>query len=422
MFKDMNEIESFMKSRDKLGIQPGLDRMRTLLKRIGHPEKKLIAIHVAGTNGKGSTIHYLSHALMNSGYHVGVFTSPSMTNLRGHILLDDTSISEKEFIGIMNMLYPHIMAMDKADMGPSTFEIITAAAFSYFSLRADISLIETGMGGKDDTTNVITPIISVITTVAIDHQQFLGQTIQEIAEHKAGIIKHRVPIVVGELDDESLYVVEKFAKLNNAPLYRLGKEFCYTYHVWSYQTCLLQMKILMKGRHQKNNAAIALMVLYLFKKQKRNINLSQAVQAIENVIIPGRYEQICSTPSIIIDGAHNPNGMEVFLQTMWQNKKHRINHLIFAGFKDKALATMLKMAEPFFDTITLTTFAHERAISVTELGNLCHHPNVHLESDWKRLINHLLTQETIDTDEGYFVVGSFHFISLVRQFIKDVEM
>jgi len=422
MFINMNEIETFMKSRNKLGIQPGLDRMHTLLRRIGHPEKKLNAIHVAGTNGKGSTIHYLNHALMNNGFRVGVFTSPSMSDLRGHILLDDKSISEKDFIDILNMLFPHITSMDNDDMGPSTFEIITVAAFTYFSMRADISLIETGMGGKDDTTNVLTPLISVITTIAMDHQAFLGDTIQDIAEHKAGIIKKHVPIIVGQLDNESRQVVEKVAKLKEAPLYRLQKEFFYKDDVWCYQPDHIPMTISMKGPHQENNAATALMVLYLFQKQHPNLNFSRAVKGVENTIIPGRYEQILSQPSIIIDGAHNPQGMAAFLKTMRENNRHRRSHLIFAGFKDKALGTMLRMTEPLFETITVTTFDHERAMAVQDLGRLCHHPNVRLESDWKQLINNLMNQTDTNKDEAYFVVGSFHFISLVRQFVKSFEM
>src|SRR5690625_4454746 len=208
MFHTMEEIELFLNERNYLGIKLGLDRVNYLLDRLNHPENELMTVHVAGTNGKGSTIQFLQNSLMASGYRVGMFTSPSFTGVRGHILVNGKEITEEEILSVLNDLLPFIHELDEKNNHPTTFEIITVLAIAFFSNNVDIALIETGMGGKDDTTNVVVPTVSIITNVSIDHQNHLGKTMEEITNHKAGIIKENTPVVVGNVQSESMNIIK----------------------------------------------------------------------------------------------------------------------------------------------------------------------------------------------------------------------
>src|SRR5699024_3428120 len=220
MFYSVAEIEDFLHKRKKIGIKPGLTRVKYLFKKMNHPEKYLSIIHVAGTNGKGSTIQFINKALIACNYQVGMFTSPSFTGVRGHFLINGVEISNKDLIFTMNELLPVIQEMDRRNMHPTEFEIITVLALLLFKNRTDIVLLETGMGGRYDTTNCVIPLLSVITNVEKDHMNFLGQTIEEITAHKAGIIKKNRPVVIGRVTDESEIVIKEEAKRKNAPIYQ----------------------------------------------------------------------------------------------------------------------------------------------------------------------------------------------------------
>src|SRR5690625_3069641 len=182
-------LNHYFTKRDEFGIKPGLERIHRLLELLGNPEKEIKAIHIAGTNGKGSTIQFMKNVLINNGYDVGVFTSPSFYGIRGHIEHNRSFIDNELFLHILELMKPAIKQLDDEENHPTTFEIITAVAFMYFKEHVDIVLVETGMGGREDTTNCFTPILSVITNVDFDHVGFLGDTLEEITAHKAGIIK-----------------------------------------------------------------------------------------------------------------------------------------------------------------------------------------------------------------------------------------
>lgn len=178
MFTNFQEIESFFNSRKSLGIKPGLDRIKKLLQLLDNPQDRIQAIHIAGTNGKGSTVHFIKDALQANGYHVGIFTSPSFSGLTGHMFIDNSAIPETKFVKLCNEIYPFIVQLDNENKSPTEFEIITALAFVYFSAHVDIVLVEAGMGGREDTTNCFQPLISIITNVARDHTAFLGNSLE----------------------------------------------------------------------------------------------------------------------------------------------------------------------------------------------------------------------------------------------------
>lgn len=426
MFTTDEQMIAFFNERKNHGIKPGLDRINRLLELLDHPQDKIQAIHVAGTNGKGSTISYLKDALMNNGYKVGVYTSPSLDGLTGHIFCNDKKIKDKEFRHLMDIMYPAIRELDDSGDFPTEYEILTALAFMYFADHVDIALIEAAMGGREDTTNCFQPILSIITTVDKDHTAFLGETIKEIAHHKAGIIKDNIPVIVGDLADEAFTVIQEEASKNHAKVYRLHEHFNYqsvkrmnykqTFRWFEDQDNIFEMTIQMYGEHQVKNSSLAMMGLVYLKRQGFIIDWEQASIGIENTTVPGRFEIIQEQPTIILDGAHNPAGIQSFLDTVDKNYQKADKHLVFAGFKDKDLQEMLQLLAPQFTTITLTSFEHPRAVGAGELSDLIDVKHKYMEKDWKKVIK---SMNDDDKQSIYFITGSLHFIALVRDYFIE---
>lgn len=419
MFDTINEIEQYFIKRREFGIKPGLERVHKLLKKMGNPEKKLKAIHVAGTNGKGSTIQFLKNALVEQHYEVGLFTSPSFSGLAGHFLINQQQIKEDDIILFMNRLFPSIEKLDEVGMHPTEFEILTVLAFLYFKeKRVDFALIETGMGGREDTTNCFIPILSIITNVEKDHMNFLGNTIEEITLHKAGIMKRHRPIVVGPLHHSSEKIIKREARKLKAPFFQLGKHFFVKEEnnraIWTYNDVTISFKLNMQGFHQVENASLALMALCLLNENGLTINWQTVVTSLQKTTLPGRFEVVSSNPTVIIDSAHNVAGIHSLIQTVQSNYPKQSVHVLFAAFKDKQLDEMLSLLKENVASITLTTFSHDRAASVMELKPLIGE-NIYLELDWKKAIKKL--NEHCQQDI-FLVTGSLHFITVVRQYFK----
>lgn len=423
MFTNFKEVETFFDSRKSLGIKPGLDRIKNLLQLLDNPQDRIRAIHIAGTNGKGSTLHYIKDALQANGYRVGVFTSPSFTDLTGYIFKGDKAIPEDTLVKICNDIYPSVMQLDNRNMPPTEFEIITALAFVYFSKHTDIALIEAGMGGREDTTNCFVPIISIITNVAKDHTAFLGNHISEIAYHKAGIIKTGAPVVVGNMEKEALDIIVEETRLKQTKCYQLGIDFTFKKAAsgqsfqWSTSDFQIEASIQMDGEHQIKNASLAYMALVILSNKGFIINCTSAQTAINETQVPGRFETIHHQPLIILDGAHNPAGVQSFLDTVSAHFDHKEKHLMFAAFKDKDLKTMLDQLRGNFSSITLTSFNHPRAAVAKHLFDITRSGNKHCQPDWQQAIAHMLKKR----DGIYFITGSLHFIALVREYLLSLS-
>ncbi|MEK3908823.1 bifunctional folylpolyglutamate synthase/dihydrofolate synthase [Oceanobacillus sp. FSL W7-1309] len=419
MFTTFPEIEDFFNSRKAFGIKPGIDRIHRLLALLDHPEKSAPAIHVAGTNGKGSTIQFIKNALQANGYKVGVFTSPSLTGLTGHMKLNDSEITEQLFVDLCNELYPHVIQLDQENDPPTEFEMITALAFLYFSERVDIALIEAGMGGREDTTNCFQPILSIITNVAKDHTAFLGNSISEIAYQKAGIIKTGAPVVVGHLETEAFTVIKAEAEKHYTPVYQLGKDVIYNHNqgqsmTWYSKERTVHLKLLMYGDYQFQNAALALMALEKLNDAGYQISFSKASPAIEQTRLAGRFEIVNKNPLIILDGAHNPAGVAAFIKTVNEHFAEKDKQLLVAVFKDKELDAMLEQLSTSFTSITLTTFQHPRAAKAVDLYRLAPAKQKRIAADWKQEVNQILQGKG---NGVWFITGSLNFISLVREYI-----
>lgn len=416
-----NQVEHFFKLRQKYGIKPGLERVNSLLASVGHPEKSLKAIHVTGTNGKGSTIAFLNDSLLASDYNVGVFSSPSMTGLYGHIKINDEQISTDDFAHCLNELKPHIKRLDDEHNHPSEFEIITVIALLYFQNKVDIALIETGMGGRQDTTNCVLPIISIITTISIDHTQFLGDSLVEITNEKAGIIKRNVPIIIGQLEAKSVQIVMAVADRLHAPLHMLGRDFTYEVmdqHLFLYNDShkLYDVQLQMNGEHQYHNATIAIKALILLTENGYDMQWKRVFNVLRKTTIPGRFEKIHHEPYIILDGAHNESSMKALVKTVRKQFINKKIHIIFAAFKDKLLTDIVPLIDETFATVTVTTFNHPRAITTEQLAHYFHRP-ITKEKNWQQIVDHILARKD---DDIYIFTGSLHFIFLVRQYINEL--
>lgn len=417
------DIQLFLQSRRAFGIKPGLERVNALLATLNHPEKELNVIHVTGTNGKGSTITYLNNCLIHNDYKVGVFSSPSMTDVYGHIKINDFSISEKDFSNCLQKLMPTIEKLDHENNHPSEFEIITVIAFNYFyEKQVDIALIETGMGARLDTTNCLNPILSIITSIAVDHTSFLGSTIEQITKEKIGIMKENVPTIVGDVPVTSKLMIKEVANELQAPLHLFNDHF-WMDHL-DKQTVKfrdddyeLSVRLKMLGTHQFKNAALALKALILLKEFNYSINLDIVLLSLKETIVPGRFETIGTNPTIIIDGAHNEESMKALINTVKISLSHKQVELIFASFKDKQLTKIAPLLEDHFSNITVTTFNHERAETVENLANYFKRP-VNLKLDWKQLVKRIRANEN---EKTFIITGSIHFIFLVRQYLLKID-
>ncbi|WP_249870967.1 bifunctional folylpolyglutamate synthase/dihydrofolate synthase [Oceanobacillus saliphilus] len=418
MFTTFQEVEAFFDSRKSLGIKPGLDRIHKLLHLIDNPQRKIQAVHVAGTNGKGSTVQYIKNALQANGYKVGVFTSPSLTGLTGHLYLGDKEISKEAFLILCNEIYPAVKQMDEQNVAPTEFEIITAIGFLFFSRSGDIALIETGMGGREDTTNCFQPLLSIITNVAKDHTGFLGNTIAEIAYQKAGIIKSGAPVILGEVEMDALSIIDKEAASRKTAIYRYGIDFSYRKDekgkmIWKSNQNRAETVLHMYGAHQMQNASIAFMALEKLSDAGYTLSSDIVEEAIGNTTFAGRFEIVNKEPVIILDGAHNPAGIDAFIKTADEIYPDEERHIMFAAFKDKDLDKMLEQIGNRFMTITLTSFDHPRAAQAAELERLHTAENRKVTIDWKDAVD-----EMLQTKSGiYFITGSLNFISLVRAYI-----
>lgn len=428
MFTTHEQIITFFNERKKYGIKPGLDRINRLLDLLGRPQDNMKAIHVAGTNGKGSTINYLKNALIHNGYKIGVYSSPSLEGLTGHIFCNDHKITDEEFIHLLNIMYPAICELDQSGDYPTEYEILTALAFMYFANHVDIALIETAMGGREDTTNCFQPILSMITNIDKDHTTFLGETIKEIAYHKAGIIKENIPVIVGDMSEEAFTVIQAEAANKHAEIYRLHEDFNYltvqqicdkqTFTWFDQQNKSIEMSIQMYGEHQVKNSVLAMMCIQLLIKLGHVIDTQKALDGLEKTIVPGRFEIIQEKPTIILDGAHNPAGMLSFLDTVNKNYQNVDKHLIFAGFKDKELQKMLELAQTEFMTITLTSFEHPRAAKAKDLSHLIHLKRKYMVEDWREVIDQI-HHHSVNENAHYFITGSLNFIAMVRQYLLE---
>jgi dihydrofolate synthase/folylpolyglutamate synthase len=411
------------------GIKPGLKRMEWMMKQLGHPERRLKCIHIGGTNGKGSTVTFLRNMLQEAGYEVGTFTSPYIEHFNERISVNGLPIGDEDFLQAANKVRPLAEQLKETELGsPTEFEVVTAIAIVYFAELSfpDIVLFEVGLGGRFDSTNIIHPLITVITNVGYDHMNILGDSIEEIAFEKSGIIKPGVPVITTAQKREAVHVIGQTAEQKRSKMYLVDKHFSYHNHLadrngesFTFQSLLSDFEnlhIRMMGEHQVNNAALALMtVVYLKTYYSIIINEEEIKRGLERSKWIGRFEQMSTNPTVIVDGAHNIEGVQSLKQTLLSHFQQKRVNIVFASLKDKPVEGMLSELYEIIDHITFTSFDFLRAYKANELLELSSFEQKDYEENFKTAIDKGI--DKLAKDEILVITGSLYFVSDARNYL-----
>lgn len=409
----------------------GLERMMKLLALRGNPHLKLKVIHIGGTNGKGSTIAFLKKMLEKMGLRVGVFSSPYLIHYTDQIAINGESIPEARLESLMAD-YRSLLEGEHAQalQGTTEFEIITAIAYDYFaSEQVDVAIMEVGMGGLLDSTNVCQPILTGITTIGLDHVALLGDTLEAIAEQKAGIIKQGIPLVTGHIVPEALAVIDQIAEEKQAARITYGDAYQVSHYesivtgeVFDYTSSIRQGRFQtgLLGLHQIENAGMALALLdsYCQATGRELPDNALVAQALEETSWPGRLEVVSRESLIILDGAHNPHAIKALLATLKERFTDYQKEILFTCIKTKALEDMLDLLETLPDTkITLTHFEDSRATDEKVLKELADSRNLNYQ-DWQEFLDQKLS-ENEEKKTVRIITGSLYFLAQVRAYLME---
>jgi len=374
-----SESREYLGHLQHFGIKLGLENVTTLLLALGHPQNRFPAVHIAGTNGKGSVSAVLDAMLRAHGLRTGLYTSPHLARVEERIRVDGRMIAPRRFrerLAGLKTVIDGLMAEGKLVYHPTYFEVLTALAFVEFAERGvDVAVLEVGLGGRFDATNVVRPLVSVITTIAMDHEKHLGTTLREIASEKAGIVKPGIPVVCGVRDTEALGEIRRVAREKGAPLTEVfgngraletrrtaaGFRFIYTGERGRYA-----FTPGLAGRHQGANAAIAIAATEVLARVWKPLDKAKVVAAIRETRWEGRLETVRRRPLVLLDGAHNVEGVEA-LAAHVRDVVRRPVVLVFAAMQDKDLRRMTRILFPLAVTIILTRVPYKRSATPEEL-------------------------------------------------------
>ncbi|MGL5342852.1 MAG: bifunctional folylpolyglutamate synthase/dihydrofolate synthase [Lactococcus garvieae] len=416
-------------SRLKFNIRPGLTRIEALLKLLGNPEKELSMLHIAGTNGKGSTVAFTRSILEQLGLTVATFTSPFIETFGERMAINGHPIPDEKLIKYVEQLKPLVEEMDKDERlaGITEFEIITALAFRYFAdEHVDVALIEVGLGGLLDSTNVIQPVATAITTIGMDHMDILGDTLEKIAAQKAGIIKPDTPLVTGKIADEALGVIAETAQTNQAKHYQYGIDYQVEilenerFNYKDDEIHLLNLEKSLLGLHQIDNAALAVKLTMVYAHK---IGLSLSEEAIRvglrRTFWPARMEEVSQAPLTLLDGAHNVHAMQRLLENLKNEFSGRKITILFSALVTKDITEMIKMMQTVDNSkLILTTFDYPKALKLEDFAYL-EKENVTLAEDWKS--TYAALKENLHKDDVLLMTGSLYFMSQIRAYILASE-
>ncbi|CAM3083696.1 folylpolyglutamate synthase/dihydrofolate synthase family protein [Paenibacillus sediminis] len=433
-FHSYQEAVQWINGLIPFGIRPGLDRIQLMLEKLGKPHRRLKFIHVAGTNGKGSTCAFLTEVLIRSGYSVGTFTSPYITKFTNRFQYNGQDIPEETLLELSNRLYPLVEELAATELGsPTMFEVSTALAILYYAevCYPDVVVWETGLGGRLDVTNVVTPIVSIITNVGYDHTDILGDTLTQIATEKAGIIKPGVPVVSCVEQPEAIAVIKETAKRRNSSLYLLGEQFKIERRTVNMEGQSFRfsgpfgerdLEISLQGEHQCKNAAGAMMALEVLRQYMAFLlDPEDVLEGFRRTFWAGRLERVSENPRILIDGAHNPEGAETLAKSIQEIYSYRKLNLMMGMLSNKHHESYLQHILPIVDTLILTEPDFRKKMDAGHLLDIVEQlrqkyakPNLEIivEPDWRAALE-VLKSRTEAEDLGV-VSGTLYLIADVR--------
>ena len=403
----------------KFGIKPGLERMAWMLKELGNPQDNLKAVHIVGTNGKGSTVNALQTIFTQAGYEVGTFTSPYIIDFKERISLNGQMISEEDLLDLVNRVKPVVERLPKETEheNATEFEIITVLMFLYFGQihPVDIAFIEAGMGGLHDSTNLFKPLAVLCPSIGLDHQAILGNTHAEIAAEKAGVLKNGAPFIYAADRTDVRDVFEKKAREEGSKTYELGRDFTaegssHSFDFTYGEQGLDDIALAMAGQHQVANASLAIMASLLLQKDYPKVTLELIKNALAHAHWRGRTEFL--RPNLMIDGAHNNESVKVLIDLLQSEYANKEIELLFAAIDTKPIDGMLAQLKSVGD-LTVTSFDYPNSVKLDK------YPEAYKQvPDFKTWIKEHMTT---DNKKLYVVTGSLYFISQVRKWVLEQE-
>ncbi len=352
---------------EKFGMIFGLTQVERILKAIGDPHREIQAIHIGGTNGKGSTAAMIASILQKEGYRVGLYTSPHLIQFTERIKVNGKEIEKEEVAALAEWMRERI---EEAGITPpfTFFDFTTAMALYYFSKKiVDLAILEVGLGGRLDSTNVVDPLLSIITNISKDHEAYLGKSILKIAGEKAGIIKKGRPLITAATQPHVLRLFSKICREKGSPYFRVGKEFRYIsteagdFHYEGLHRKLWGLHLNLKGFHQVINATTALGAMEVLEDLGYPVSVDAMVEGLREVDWPGRLEIVTSSPKVVLDGAHNPAGALVLRESLKKAFQYQHLILLIGVLKDKDFESILHLLTPLADHIILTKPNNDRA-------------------------------------------------------------
>jgi len=417
----------------RFGSRPGLERISRLLAVMGNPQRHLQCVHIAGTNGKGSTSLIIAGVLSQAGYRVGRFISPHLHSYLERITIDGAEIKAGRLEVILDEIESHIQAMlQGGEEHPTEFEVLTAAAFRFFAQeRVEIAVLEVGMGGTYDSTNVVIPRVAVITGIDFDHTAFLGDTLTEIAANKAGIIKAGVPVVAGPMSAEARQVISTRAQQLGAPLFDSSDMRIVPSGPASFEGQVVDLKgpginetgltFSLPGTFQLSNLAVALQSLQVLKDQGLRIDAQHIRDGLANLRIPGRLEAVHQQPLVVVDAAHNPQGARALAESLGTLLPGRLRVLVLGLLDDKERTGVIEALAPGTRAVVVTRPQGARSQAWQEVAQAWRQKfpavQVELEEDIARAAERSLG--LVREGEYILITGSFYVIDQARKvFVK----
>mgnify|MGYP003365122134 FL=1 len=413
------EALDWIHSQLKFGIKPGLERMAWMLEELGNPQDNLKAVHIVGTNGKGSTVNALQTIFSQAGYEVGTFTSPYIIDFKERISINGQMISEENLLGLVERVKPVVERLPKETEheNATEFEIITVLMFLYFGQvhPVDIAFIEAGMGGLHDSTNLFSPLAVICPSIGLDHQAVLGNTHAEIATEKVGVLKNGASFIYATDRTDVRDVFKQKANEEGSKTYELGKDFTAEGSSHSFDFIYKEQRLegialAMAGQHQVANASLAIMASLLLQKDYPKVTPELIKDALAHASWLGRTEFLM--PNLMIDGAHNNESVKVLIDLLRSEYADKDIELLFAAIDTKPIDSMLAQLESVGD-LTVTSFEYPNSVKLDK------YPVTYKQvSDFQTWIEEHVTA---NDDKLYVITGSLYFISQVRKWILEQE-
>ena len=413
-FTNIDQVIKRIYSLPKLHPKNDLSYIRRILKQLNNPQDSVKTIHVTGTNGKGSTSYYLSNLLQKAGQKTGLFVSPYIYEFNERIQLNGKNISNNDLIKTASEIETAIEILKKDDPNFSlvTFEYEVALAFQFFAQEnCDYAVIEVGIGGEHDKTNVIIPEVSVITTIGLDHEKIIGPTLKDIAEEKSGVIKSNKPVVLGNVPQNVLEILLNKAQSENSKSFLLGRDFQIKImpDVIEYQDSKNLYNFALRPLVEAYDIGVAVQAIQLLQLDLDRKNIEEAINETR---IPGRYDVIQTSPEIIVDGAHNLQAMENLLNLVRKKKKGQI-YVLLGMMKDKDLGPVTKLFKD--EKVTLTRIDYPRAARLEDFPK-----EAQKEFEYKENFEEAYTslKNKLQADDMLLVTGSFYLVGAVLNYCK----